>query len=85
MKKIGILLDEMKIKNGLVFNKEMVKLVGFVDLDSICSDLAMLESSLTSTKTTPHSQIAESMLVLMARSIIKPSLALPIAQYLFTS
>lgn len=81
MKKVGILLDEMKIKSGLVFNKKLGKLVGFVDLGTINNDLEALESSLTSTATSVQPQLADSMLVLMIRSLMKPSLVVPIAQY----
>ncbi len=78
MKKFVILLDEMKIKSGIVFNKKLGKLVGFVDLGTINNDLEVLESSLTSTATSVQPQLADSMLVLMVRSLMKPSLVVPI-------
>ena len=80
MKKFGVLLDEMKIKSGLVFNKKLGKLVGFVDLGNINRDLEVLETCSTHA-TTVQPQLANSMLVLMVRSIMKPSLVVPIAQY----
>ena len=43
---VSVMLDEMKIKSGLVFNRHTGKIVGFVNLGSICSDLDALQSSL---------------------------------------
>ena len=84
--KVGILMDEMKIKSGLVFNKKLGKIVGFVNLGSVNSDLKAMEESLsddTAHKYTP--ELATSMLVVMVRSIIKPSFSFPVARYPTTS
>ena len=35
----ALLMDEMKIKKGLVFNKHTGTLVGFVDLGSVNQDI----------------------------------------------
>lgn len=81
-KMIGILLDEMKVKSGLVFNKPSGRLVGFANLTSLNSDLEAMERSLN--HETSHDQPAElagNMLVLMARQILKPSSTFPVAQY----
>ena len=79
---IGILLDEIKIKSGIVFNKCTGKLVGFVDLGGVNSDLEALERSLSSdTESKAKVQCADSMLVLMARRILKPSSTFPVAQH----
>ena len=43
---VGILMDEMKVKSSLVFNKQSGKLVGFVNLGSLNSDLDAMERSL---------------------------------------
>lgn len=80
---VGILCDEMKVKSGLVFNKQSGRLVGFVDLGSLNSDLAALEKALSRDTgiTAEPPELAQSMLVLMARRVIKPSCTFPIAQF----
>ena len=72
---VGILCDEMKVKSGLVFNKQSGRLVGFVDLGSLNSDLQALEKTLSRETgvTAEPPELAQSMLVLMARRVIKPS------------
>ncbi len=47
-RKIALLMDEMKVKSGLVFNKSSGKLVGFVDLTSINKELKSLETLMRS-------------------------------------
>ena len=79
-KMVSVMLDEMKIKSGLVFNRHTGKIVGFVNLGSICSDLDALQSSLLSESSKPP-EIAGSMLVLMVRLLQKPSFTFPVAQY----
>ena len=79
-KMVSVMLDEMKIKSGLVFNRHTGKIVGFVNLGSICSDLDALQSSLLSEISKPP-EIAGSMLVLMVRLLQKPSFTFPVAQY----
>ena len=80
---VGILCDEMKVKSGLVFNKQSGRLVGFVDLGSLNSDLQALEKTLSRETgvTAEPPELAQSMLVLMARRVIKPSCTYPVAQY----
>ena len=77
---VGVMLDEMKVKNGLVFNKKTDKLVGFVDLGSINHDMEALQSSLT-TGSSPKLEIANSMLVYMVRLLRRPSFNFPVAQH----
>ena len=69
---VGIMLDEMKVKSGLVFNKRTDKLVGFVDLGSINNDMEALQSSFT-TGTSPKLELAGSVLVYMVRLLRRPS------------
>ena len=80
---VGILMDEMKVKSSLVFNKQSGKLVGFVNLGSLNSDLDAMERSLNKEIgiTAQPPELAGSMLVLMARRVLKPSCTFPVAQY----
>ena len=45
-KLVGLMMDEMKVKSGLVFSKRTDRLVGFVNLGSINCDLEALQSFL---------------------------------------
>ena len=59
------------------------KKVGFVNLGSLNSDLEAMEKSLNNETgiTAQPPELAESMLVLMARRVLKPSCTFPIVQY----
>ena len=70
-------MDEMKIKSGLVFSKRSGNLVGFVDLGGANSDIERLVADPESSQP----QLADEMLVLMARAVFKPSLSVPVAHY----
>jgi hypothetical protein len=80
---VGLMMDEMKVKSGLVFSKRRDRLVGFVNLGSINNDLEVLQSSLAkeSSNHKAEPELAGSMLVLMARLLHRPSFTFPIAQY----
>ena len=85
-KKVTVLMDEMKIKSGLVFNKSTGKLFGFVNLGDINRDLEALK--LTLNEENPHPkrpELADSMLVMMVRPIFKPTFTFAVAQYPTTS
>lgn len=73
----ALLMDEMKIKSGLVFNKHSGALVGFVDLGRVNSDIQQVMEK----KEPANGNIASQTLVFMARAIFKPSLTMPIAHY----
>lgn len=62
-------------------NKKLGKIVGFVDLGSVNSDLKAMEASFSQETAHTHTEMASSMLVVMVRSIMKPSFSFPIAQY----
>ena len=89
----AISMDEMKLKSGLVFNKNTGILVGFVDLGSsnhdmelacaVCQDKQSTTASIPDQPTTPL--LAEQVLVFMVRAIFKPSLTMPIAHYYSTN
>ena len=81
-KKVTVLMDEMKIKSGLVVNTSTGKLVGFVNLGDINRDLEAVK--LTLNEENPHPkqpELADSMLVMM----VCPIFSFPIAQYPTTS
>jgi len=78
---VGILLDEMKVKSGLVFNRHTGRMVGFVNLGSINDDLEAFQASLIAESERRKPELAESMLVVMVRLLQKPSFTFPAAQY----
>ena len=60
----GILLDEMKIKKGLVYNKHSGKIIGFTDLGDINDDLLRLEQE------GEHPDVAKYVLAVMVRGTL---------------
>ena len=76
-----LLLDEMKVKTGLVFSKSSGELVGFSDLGSVNRDIENLLSK--NSADSPHTlaSLAKKMLVFMIRPVFKPSLSFPVAAY----
>ena len=45
-KNVVIVLDEMKVKENLVYDKYSFRIIGFVDLGTINNDLADIEHSI---------------------------------------
>jgi len=80
-KKICLLIDEMKVKSRLVFSKTSGRLVGFVDLGSVNEEIEQLASSLEDDNTLPICELAKHMLVIMVRTVSKPSFSFPVSQY----
>lgn len=80
----GLLLDEMHVREELVYNKHTGKLVGFVNLGDINMHLARFEESLEASSddyepaTSPETPLANSMMVFMVRGIFT-SLRFPYA------
>ena len=72
-------MNEMKFKNGLVFNKHTGLLCGFVDLGSVNQDIELAVSGTKDESST--SMLAEQAFVFLAKAIFKPSLSVPIAHY----
>ena len=70
-----LLLDEMKVKTGLVFGKSTGELVGFSDLGSANNDIDNLMSS--NPPLLPF--LAKKMVAFMIRPVFKPSLSFPVA------
>ena len=74
-----LLMDEMKIKSGLVFNKHSGTLVGFVDLGSVNRDIDLaIQGTVETSKT---QKLADQVFTFMARAVFKPSLTMPIAHF----
>lgn len=63
-KYVGLLLDEMKVKEGLVYNKTTGEIVGFTNLGDVNEQLLRLEQG------GEHPPVAKYVLVLMVRGIM---------------
>ena len=81
---VGIIFDEMKIKEGLVYDKHECKIKGFIDLGDINNHLMIFENSITDTSnhnsSTNTLPVAKQMLTFMVRGIFI-KLNFPYAQY----
>ena len=76
-----LLLDEMHIREDLVYNKHTGALVGFVNLGEITGHLQQFERSLETTDAKQVCQpLAKSMLVIMVRGLLT-KLRLSYAQF----
>lgn len=73
-----LLLDEMHIRAGLVFDKHTGAMIGFANLGDISDHLTQFEKSLLSSDPTP--QLAKTMMVFMVRGLFT-SLQFPYAQF----
>ena len=67
---VVILIDEMKIKESLVYNKHGTMVIGFIDIGDINNWLGQLQSAGLGNGANLVQSIASHMLVLMARGII---------------
>lgn len=74
---VGVLFDEIKIKEDLVYDKHTGELIGYCNLDSIGNQLMNLESLVKDNK---KNELAKYMLVVMVRSITS-SLKFPLAGF----
>ena len=75
---VGLLLDEMHIKEGLVFKKSTGELVGFVDLGEINNDF--LRYSNSESESMSELPLAKSVLFIMVRGLTS-NLTFPYAQF----
>ena len=76
-----MLMDEMYIKEELVYDKHTGALVGFVNLGDINSHLITFEQSLQSQQsTTPSDSLATTMMVFVVQGLLSP-LSFPYAQF----
>ena len=76
-KHMYLCMDEVKIKEGLVYDKDECKLIGYTDVGDINNYLLAFERSILEDQSP---QVAKHMLVLMVRGIIVP-VNFPYAQY----
>ena len=67
VKYVILLLDEMHIKESLVYDKHTGDLIGFTDLGEINSHLLALQQSLTDSKS--FSSIASTVMTFMVRGL----------------
>ena len=68
-KHVSILVDEMKVKESLVYNKFNGKIIGFVDLGSFTNEVLEKKLQNTCNRLADHPPIADHILVLMVRGI----------------
>ena len=61
---VGVLIDEMKVKEGLVYNKISGEIVGFTNLGDVNEQLLRLEQG------DEHPPVAKYVLVLMVRGLV---------------
>ena len=78
-KYVGLVLDEMYVKEGLFFNKHSGELVGFADLGEINNLLADYEQQLSISETTPR-PLGKCVLLFMVRGLFT-SLKFPYVQF----
>lgn len=62
---VSLILDEMKIKEGLMYNKHSGEMIGFTDLGDINNELVKLEQD-----SLQHPPIATHVLTIMVRGIL---------------
>ena len=72
-----LLLDEMKVKTGLIFSKSTGELAGFSDLGSANHNIENLMSS----NPPPLPSLAKKMLAFMIRPVFEQSLSFPVASF----
>ena len=77
---VTLVFDEVKIKEGIVYNKHDCRIVGFVDLGPINNTLLNYESSLSDSEPSPIMPVAKQMLTFMVRGLFI-KLQFPYAQY----
>lgn len=76
-KYVAIVFDEMKIKEGIIYNKHECRIVGFVNFGSTNNDLLSFERSI---KESPDAPVAKHMLVFLVRGVFI-RMQFPYAQY----
>ena len=78
-KYVGLVLDEMYVKEGLFFNKHSGELIGYSDLGEVNNLLADYEQHMLSSETTPR-PLGKCMLIFMVRGLFT-SLKFPYVQF----
>ena len=76
---VAVVFDEVKVKEGIVYDKHSCRVLGFVDMGDINNQLLRFECSLEDTNDLQET-VAKQMLVFMVRGIFA-SVDFPYAQY----
>ncbi len=77
---VAVVIDEMHIREGLVFDKHSGKLIGFVNLGDVNNLLLKFKQSLQSTHSVLPAPLAKCMLVFLVRGLFT-KLQFPYAQF----
>ena len=77
-KYVVVVFDEMKVKEGIVYNKHTCEVTGFVNVGDVNNELLAFEREVLEEETVPH--IATYILVFMVRGLFIP-LNFAYAQY----
>ena len=80
---VFLLIDEMYVKEGLIYQKSTGALIGFSDLGGVLQQLQE-EEQVISGNATKVQQLAKTMLVIMVRGIFS-NINFPYAQFLMSS
>ena len=83
-KLVCLLIDEIHVKEDLVYNKFTGKLIGFVDLGEINNHLTRFEQSLDEDDNTPSPVLAKSVVAIMVKGLFT-NLKYPYAHFPCTS
>jgi len=79
-KYVALILDEMYVKEDLVYNKHSGAFIGFHDLGNINEHLLQFQASLEDDSSDTNEQLAKTMLVLMVRGLLS-GLEFPYVQF----
>ena len=79
-KYVGIVFDEMYIKEGLVYNKHNNSLIGFASLGEVNDHLLAFEQSLNGSSPKDVASLAKTMMVMMVRGLFS-GLEFPYVQF----
>jgi hypothetical protein len=79
-KYVSLVFDEVKIKEGMIYDKHDCRIIGFVDLGGVNSSLESFEQSLSEPSNPVAPSVAKQMLVFMVRGLFI-KLCFPYAQY----
>lgn len=82
-KAVAVIMDEMHIREGLVYNKHSGALVGFTDLGDVNNLLSNFDRSLSEETRGPP--LSKTMLVFMVRGLLATKLQFPYAQFATTA
>lgn len=84
MAEVVLVIDEMYIKEDLVYDKNSGAVIGFANLGDIDSHLLQFQASVESDTSTSNEQLAKTMLMFMVRGLFS-SLESPYVQFSCTA